>query len=61
MYLTEENLQLVEEIIEIKKQEGYENYKVEDVVNEILLVNFNEKFNEDAKLLIKIGCWNNSK
>lgn len=61
VFLTEENMQLVEEIIKIKKQEGYENYKVEDVVSDILLVGFNERFNENAKLLVQVGCWHKSK
>lgn len=61
VFLTEENMQLVEEIIKIKKQEGYENYKVEDVVRDVLLVGFNDRFNENAKLLIRIEGWNKSK
>lgn len=61
VFLTEENMQLVEEIIKIKKQEGYENYKVEDAVNDVLLVGLNERFNENAKLLIQVWGWNKNK
>lgn len=61
VFLTEENMQLVEEIIKIKKQEGYENYKVEDVVSDVLLVGLNERFNENAKLLIRVGALQRNK
>ena len=61
VFLTEENMQLVEEIMKIKKQEGYKNYTVEDVVSDILLVGFNDRFNENAKLLIQTGAWQKNK
>ena len=58
VYLTEDNLKMAKQITEMKKQKGYNNYKIEDAIRDVLLVGFNDRFTENAKLLIQLENWN---